>query len=80
MTSLRKSLPVVFTQENGKIYINHPYIITVRKLVNAYCAKNISVLCLNFIPRMLFLATQHMKWGVSMDLAARKKGLGRGVC
>jgi hypothetical protein len=27
------------TKENGKIFINHPYIATVRKLVNAYCAE-----------------------------------------
>lgn len=27
-------------RENGKIYINHPYIVKVRKLVNAYCAED----------------------------------------
>ena len=29
------------TRENGKIYINHPYIAKVRKLVNAYSDKDL---------------------------------------
>lgn len=61
------------TQENGKIYINHSYIITVRKLVNAYCAKNIVTMSEFYSPDATF-GNSTMKWGVTMDLAARKKG------
>ena len=61
-----------FTQENGKIYINHPDIITVRKSVNAYCAKNILVLSEFFSPDAMF-SNSTLKWGVSIDLAAVKK-------
>jgi ketosteroid isomerase-like protein len=60
------------TQENGKIYINHPYIITVRKLINAYCAKNAVTLAEFFSPDAYF-TNSTMKWGESADLAARKK-------
>ena len=62
-----------FTQENGKVYISHPYIITVRKSVNAYCAKNIITLSEFYSPDVVF-SNSTMKWGVTMDLAARKKG------
>ena len=62
------------TQENGKIYINHPYIIIVRKLVNAYCAKNIVTMSEFFSPDALF-SNSTKKWGVSIDFAARKKEL-----
>ena len=60
------------TQENGKIYINHPYIITVRKLVNAYCAKNIVSMAEFCSPDATF-SNSTVKWGVSTDLAAAKK-------
>jgi len=60
------------TQENGKVYINHPYIITVRKLVNAYCAKNIVAMS-EFFSTDAMLSNSTMKWGVTMDLAAAKK-------
>ena len=62
-----------FTQENGKVYINHPYILTVRKSVNAYCAKNINTMSEFYSPDAVF-SNSTMKWGVTMDLAARKKG------
>jgi hypothetical protein len=62
------------TQENGKIYINHPYIITVRKLINAYCAKNIATMSEFFSPDAFF-RNSTMKWGATNDLAARKKEL-----
>jgi ketosteroid isomerase-like protein len=62
------------TQENGKIYINHPYIITVRKYINAYCAKNIVAMSEFYSPDAVF-SNSTMKWGESMDLAANKKDL-----
>ncbi len=60
------------TQENGKIFINHPYIVTVRKLVNAYCAKNLSAMLDFYSPGVTF-SNSTMKWGNSIDLEARKK-------
>jgi ketosteroid isomerase-like protein len=62
------------TQENGKIYINHPYIITVRKLVNAYCAKNITTMTEIYSPDATF-SNSTMKWGESIDMKARKKDM-----
>jgi hypothetical protein len=61
------------TQENGKIYINHPYITTVRKLVNAYCVKNIIAVNEFFSPDAQF-SNSTMKMGETKDLATRKKG------
>jgi ketosteroid isomerase-like protein len=61
-----------FIQENGKVYINHPYIVAVRKSVNAYCAKNIVTLSEFFSPDAVF-SNSTTKWGVSIDLAAAKK-------
>lgn len=62
------------TQENGKIYINHPYINSVRKLVNAYCAKNLAALTENYSPDATF-SNSTMKWGESDDVAKHKKDL-----
>jgi len=62
------------TQENGKIFINHPYIITVRKLVNAYCAKNLAGMTEIYSPDANF-SNSTMKWGESKDLTKRKKEL-----
>jgi len=62
------------TQENGKIYINHPYIISVRKLVNAYCSENLAAMTDFYSPGVSF-ANSTMKWGENMDLTARKKEL-----
>lgn len=62
------------TQENGKIFINHPYIITVRKAVNAYCAKNLAGMIEYCSPNISF-SNSTMKWGESVDLATRKKEL-----
>ncbi len=59
-------------QENGKIYINHPYIVTVRKAVNAYCSQNLDALAGYFSPNASF-SNSTMKWGESKDLTARKK-------
>lgn len=60
------------TQENGKIYINHPHITTVRKMVNAYCAENLAAVTEFYSPKANF-SNSAMKWGESIDLEARKK-------
>ena len=60
------------TEENGKIYINHPLIITVRKVVNAYCAKDLKALAGFFTPDATF-SNSTMKWGETKDLTASKK-------
>lgn len=39
------------TIENGTVYINHPYIVTVRKCVNAYCAEDIETLKSFYSPK-----------------------------
>jgi ketosteroid isomerase-like protein len=62
------------TQENGKVYINHPYIITVRKLGNAYCAKNLAEV-IDFYSTDASFSNSAMKWGESFDLETRKKQL-----
>jgi hypothetical protein len=62
------------TQENGKVFINHPYIITVRKLVNAYCAKNVAAMTEIYTPEVNF-SNATMKWGDFIDLDKRKKEL-----
>ena len=62
------------TRENGKVYINHPYIISVRKLVNAYCAENLSAMAEYYSPNARFSNTT-MKWDENIDLKARKKEL-----
>lgn len=38
------------TIENGKIYINHPYIVTVRKFINAYCREDLEAVKSFFAP------------------------------
>lgn len=42
------------TIENGTVYINHPYINTVRKLVNAYCAGDIETMTDFYTPKTMF--------------------------
>lgn len=42
------------TRENGTIYINHPYIATVRKLVGAFCAKDLDVMSSYFAENVRF--------------------------
>jgi hypothetical protein len=61
-------------QENGKIFINHPYIITVRKLANAYCAKNLTAMTEFYSPNATF-SNSTMNWGETNDLAKQKKEL-----
>lgn len=61
-------------QENGKVFINHPYIIIVRKLVNAYCAKNMAAMDEIYSPDALF-SNSTMKWNKLIDMEAQKKEL-----
>ena len=42
------------TKENGKVYINHPYIVTVRKTLNAYMAKDVETWAGFFSPEAFF--------------------------
>jgi ketosteroid isomerase-like protein len=60
------------TKENGKVYINHPHIVTVRKLVNAYCAENIDAMLEFFNPDATF-NDMTMKWRESLDLEEEKQ-------
>jgi ketosteroid isomerase-like protein len=60
------------TKENGKIYINHPYIVTVRKLVNAYCAEDIETLFSIYSPDARF-STSLMKNGQTIGVEEKKK-------
>lgn len=62
------------TRENGKVFINHPYIITVRKAINAYCAGDLNALAGFFTPGATF-SNSTMKWGETMDVAKWKQGL-----
>lgn len=43
------------TTENGTVYINHPYINTVRKCVNAWCAEDIPTLTSFYAPDAWFM-------------------------
>ncbi|MEZ5103146.1 MAG: nuclear transport factor 2 family protein [Draconibacterium sp.] len=60
------------TKENGKVYINHPYIVTVRKLVNAYCAEDLDAMLEFYDPKVRF-SDATMKWRDFVDLEAEKK-------
>lgn len=42
------------TTENGVVYKNHPYILTVRKAVNAYCTKKIDKMFSYYTPDAVF--------------------------
>ncbi len=60
------------TKENGKIYINHPYIVTVRKLVNAYCKEDLNAITEFYDPKVRF-SDSSMKWRETIDLDTEKK-------
>jgi len=60
-----------FERENGKVYINHPYIVSVRKLVNAICAEDMGTALSFYADNARFTATS-MNWGESISLAERK--------
>lgn len=60
------------TVENGIVYINHPYIITVRKLINALCAKDISTWSVFFDTKATF-SNLTMKTDEDDDLSTHIK-------
>ena len=60
------------TIENGTVYINHPYIITVRKLINALCAKNMLAWSEFFDPKATFFNIM-MKTDKVNDFSTQKK-------
>ena len=60
------------TRENGKVFINHPYIATVRKLVNAYCNEDLASMLKYYAPNARFSSTEG-QWDESIDLETRKK-------
>lgn len=45
------------TKENGKVYINHPYIVIVRKALNAFAAKDVDTWASYFNPKAIFWAS-----------------------
>jgi hypothetical protein len=55
------------TKENGTVYINHPYIVTVRKAVNAFVARDLDIMKSNYTPEAEFTFSS-MNPGESMDL------------
>lgn len=55
------------TIENGEVYIQHPYIITVRKAVNAYAAKDAATLR-TFYAKDARFSSSTMKWRESIGL------------
>lgn len=62
------------TRKNGNIYIHHPHINTVRKLVNAFLAGNFEKCAEFFTPNARFSNTS-MTYGESVGLEERMKEL-----
>ncbi len=60
------------TIENGTVYINHPYIVTVRKFVNAYSAEDIEALKTFYSPKAIFMKSD-FKAGKTINLEAKMK-------
>ena len=60
------------TRENGKVYINHPHIATVRKLLNAYAAEDIETIK-SFIAEDATFNSIAGDWGKSMNLETRSE-------
>ena len=58
------------TRENGKVYINHPHIATVRKLLNAYAAEDVDKLQQFFTEDAIFSSLAG-GWDKSMNLEER---------
>jgi len=64
------------TIENGVVYINHPYIVTVRKLINAVCAENLEAWSGFFVPDASFYnSTMKANGKERKDLPAAKKDM-----
>ncbi|MDX2432251.1 MAG: hypothetical protein QNK35_15040 [Bacteroides sp.] len=62
------------TNKNGEVFINHPYIVTVRKGVNAFVAKDFETMGSYFSPKAK-IAFSSMKPGQSINLEEYKKYL-----
>jgi hypothetical protein len=60
------------TIENGTVYIDHPYIVTVRKCVNAYCAEDIEALKTFYSPKAIFWKSD-FKAGKPINLEEKMK-------
>jgi len=60
------------TKENGKIFINHPYIATVRKLANAYCAEDLETM-MEFYHENAQFSNITVDWNESIDKPTRKE-------
>lgn len=60
------------TKENGKFYINHPYIVTVRKVVNAYCAEDIETM-FSFYATNATFGSSSMKTNQLIGVEEKKK-------
>ena len=61
------------TTENGTVYINHPYIVAVRKCINAYCAKDIETLRSFYSPKATFWRSD-FKAGKTINLEEKLAG------
>lgn len=59
-------------KENGKVYINHPYINTVRKAMNAICAKDLDTWSGFFAPNVKF-SNSMMQWGETFGIEELKE-------
>ncbi|TLX74578.1 hypothetical protein E9993_11675 [Labilibacter sediminis] len=62
------------TKENGVVYINHPYIITVRKAMNAFIDKDIDTWSSYYDPDASFLYSS-MPYNESFNLEQQKESL-----
>lgn len=62
------------TIANGTVYINHPYIVTVRKVINAFVAKDFDKWASFYSPKARF-SSASMKLGESHSLEEHKQGL-----
>ncbi len=60
------------TKENGKVYINHPYILTVRKAMNAFVAKDVDKWTSFYSPKARF-SNLSMQLEESMSLDEYKE-------
>lgn len=61
-------------KENGKVFISHPYIVTVRKLVNAYAAEDLETMLSFYADNARFGSIEY-QWDNSVDLETRKEGI-----
>lgn len=62
------------TKENGTVYINHPNILTVRKLINAFTAKDFETFK-GFYSEKARFANSTMEWGESMNYDEYMEGI-----